>query len=612
MHPFSPRALFVYVLVPWAVWGQQDASTSPDSSAGQSPPIRKESIVVTGSYLPIPLEEADRSVDSLNVPDLRPVTNSLADFLRLDSSLDLRERAPNLVQGDMSIRGATFGQTLVLLDGLRLNDAQTGHHNLDVPVPLDTMERVEVLKGSGSTMYGSDAVGGVVNLVTRRPETAELRVRGALGNWGVNQESATAGYVRQSFAEQLYFSRDFSTGFIPNRDYRNLTFSSKTFFDSRLGTSDVTLAYGDKPFGAQGFYGNYPSWERTKGWFAAIRQTLGERTEADFAYRRHSDLFELFRYQPEIYTNRHIVESYEVALRRKDPIGRNATIFYGGEGYTDEIDSSNLGSHSRARGAGYVAFDARALKRFSFTAGVRDEIYGTFNHEVSPSVSGGVWLGGGFRLRAAASRAFRLPSYTDLYYSDPANQGSPNLQPETAWNYEAGVQWNRGGKWVADAAVFHRRERNGIDYVRSSPDGIWTATNIQRLEFTGVESALTYRVRDGQRLNFQYTYLHGTQDQLAELQSKYSFNYPVQYGLFGYEGMLPHSILARVRVGALERYAQDPYTVVDLYASRARGRVRPFLQLTNLTGAVYQEIQGVPMPGRGIVGGLDVLIYPSR
>ena len=189
-------------------------------------------------------------------------------------------------------------------------------------------------------------------------------------------------------------------------------------------------------------------------------------------------------------------------------------IFYGGEGYTDEIDSSNLGSHSRARGAGYVAFDARALKRFSFTAGVRDEIYGSFNHEVSPSVSGGVWLGGGFRLRAAASRAFRLPSYTDLYYSDPANQGSPNLQPETAWNYEAGVQWNRGGKWVADAAVFHRRERNGIDYVRSSPDDIWTATNIQRLEFTGVESSLTYRVRDGQRLNFQYTYLHGTQDQL--------------------------------------------------------------------------------------------------
>ena len=598
--------------MPWAVWGQQDAVATAGSTAGEPPGIHKESIVVTGTYEPIPLDEADRSISSFSVPELRPVSNSLADFLRLDSSLDLRERAPNLVQGDLSIRGATFGQTLVLLDGLRLNDAQTGHFNLDVPVPLDTMDRVEVLKGSGSTMYGSDAVGGVVNLVTRRPETSELRVRGALGNWGVNQESATAGYVRQSFAEQLYFSRDFSTGFMPNRDYRNLTLSSKTFLDSRLGTSDVTLAYSDKPYGAQDFYGNFPSWERTMGWFAALRQMIGDRTEVDFAFRRHNDLFELFRYQPEIYTNRHVVESYEAALRRKDPIGRNATIFYGGEGYTDSIDSSNLGSHSRARGAGYVALDVRALKRFSFTAGVRDEIYGSFNNQVSPSVSGGAWLGAGFRLRASASRAFRLPSYTDLYYQDPANIGSPNLLPETAWSYEAGVQWNRGGKWFADAAVFQRRERNGIDYVRNSPDDIWRAMNFQRLNFTGVESSLTYRVADGQRLNFQYSYLYGVQDQLGLVETKYSFNYPIHYGLAGWEALLPYSILTRLRVGAIERYAREPYAVVDLYASRARGRVRPFLQLTNLTGAVYEEIQGVPMPGRGIVGGLDVLIYPSR
>ena len=150
----------------------------------------------------------------------------------------------------------------------------------------------------------------------------------------------------------------------------------------------------------------------------------------------------------------------------------------------------------------------------------------------------------------------------------------------------------------------------GMD--RDSPTSIWRATNFQRINWSGAESSLTYRLRDGQSLNFQYTYLHGAQDQLGEMQSKYSFNYPIHAGLASWQGMLPHHILTRIRVGAMERYAREPYAVVDAYAALVRGRVRPFLQLTNISGTAYQEIQGVPMPGRGIVGGLDVLIYPSR
>jgi len=100
----------------------------------------------------------------------------VADFLKLDPSVDLRERAPNHIQADLSIRGGTFGQTLVLVDGMRVNDAQTGHHNLDLPLPVESVERIEVLKGSGSAFYGSDAVGGVINLITREAEFSEVRL----------------------------------------------------------------------------------------------------------------------------------------------------------------------------------------------------------------------------------------------------------------------------------------------------------------------------------------------------------------------------------------------------------------------------------------------------
>src|SRR5207244_2687053 len=111
--------------------------------------------------------------------------------------------------------------------------------------------------------------------------------------------------------EQLGFARDISSGFAPNRDYRNLSLSSLTSLKTRLGSGSLLLAYSDKPYGADQFYGNYPSWERIKTWFISGHQDLGENTEASFAYRRHADLFVLFRYAPQIYTNRHLLDSWQ-------------------------------------------------------------------------------------------------------------------------------------------------------------------------------------------------------------------------------------------------------------------------------------------------------------
>ncbi|HET8548895.1 MAG TPA: TonB-dependent receptor [Bryobacteraceae bacterium] len=582
------------------------------SAVAAQPLDRHESVIVTGSWEPVPLEEADRTVRSLDVRALRLVSSTFADFLRLDSSLDLRQRSPNAIQGDLSIRGSTFGQTLVLLNGLRLNDVQSGHHNLDIPVPIEAVDRIEILRGSGSTLYGSDAVGGVVNVITRKPETSEMRLRTAAGSWGTNEQRGVLTIRANAFSQQLSFARDFSTGFVPNRDYRNLSAASVTGFASRLGQTELTLAHNDRPFGAERFYGNFSSWERTKGWFAALRQNLGARTQAALAFRRHTDLFVLHRYRPELYTNRHAVESWQITLRRLDALATNTRIYWGGEALRDAIDSNNLGGHDRARGAAYVALDARALRRFSFNAGVRDEVWGSANHVVSPSFSGGFWILPVFRVRASASRAFRLPTYTDLYYRDPANAGSPHLRPERAWNYEAGIDWSRGSYLRAGVTVFHRRERDGIDYVRRSPAEIWTARNFQRLEFTGVEASAAARLYGSQSLELQYTALHGAQNALAGYQSKYVFNYPVHAGLASWHTILPRDILVRVRAGALERVQRDPYGVVDAYAARARGNVRPFVHVTNLTGTAYEEIAGVAMPGRGIVAGIELLIFSSR
>lgn len=569
-------------------------------------------VIVTGSYDPVPLEEADRPVRVLDVRGLSLVSNSFADFLKLDSSLDLRQRAPNGVQGDLSIRGGGFGQTLVLLDGIRLNDVQSGHHNLDIPAPLEAIVRVEVLKGSGSTLYGSDAVGGVVNFITRSPERSEMRLRTAVGNFGMNQQRGNLSYAADRWSQDLTFARDFSTGFIANRDYRNLSLASRTSLTTAAGVTAVTLAANDRPFGAEQFYGNFNSWERTRTWFASVRQPLGGNTDAAFAYRRHTDLFVLYRDRPQVFTNRHAVESYQASIRRRENVGLNANVFYGVETYRDSIASNNLGMHQRTRVAPYVALDVRALRRFSFSAGLRDEIYGSFDHQFSPSFAAGYWLSPSVKIRASVSRAFRLPTYTDLYYQDPANRGSPNLRPERAWTYEGGADWNPGGRIQAAVTLFQRRESDGIDYVRGNVNDIWRATNFHRLQFTGIEGSVAFRPAPAQEIEWQYTGLRGAQDALEGQMSKYVFNYPVHSGVISWQGGFRGGLALRTRIGVLQRYQRGTYGLWDLYGAASRHRIRPFVQLSNVSNTSYEEIPRVAMPGRSIVGGIEWLVFASR
>jgi iron complex outermembrane receptor protein len=594
----------ILLLLPLAVGLAQAQQAPPPSPL---PPVH-ETIIVTGAYEPISLDEIDRAVNLLPVRSSGLVIDSLVDVLRLDPSLDIQARAPGGVQNDLSIRGSSFGQTLVMLNGLRLDDVQSGHHNMDIPVPVDAVSHIEVLRGSGSTMYGSDAVGGAINIITVPPDHNELRMRTSVGNFGINQQQASLSGVLGALSEQLTFSRDFSSGFIPDRDYRNLQLASTTHFVSAWGATGVTLAYMDHPFGADQFYGSYPSWEDTKTWFAGFSQAIGKKTAASFAYRRHSDLFVLFRDQPSIYTNHHSDESYQAAVRRSETLAANTELHYGVEALHESIVSNNLGNHARSRAAAYVAFDFRALKRFSLSLSAREEVYRYFSAALSPTAAAGYWLSPRLKLRASASRAFRVPSYTDLYYQDPANRGNPNLRPERAWSYEGGVDWHPASRLHTGVTLFERRQRDGIDYYRASPNDLWHALNINSLNFTGVESSLRFAASRTQTLDFAYTWLLGTQDTIPLGFTKYTFNYPTNSGVVAWQASLAKRVVFRTRVGVLDRREREPYALWDIDASYTRGPVHPFLRMANLTSTSYQEIQGVVMPGRTVIAGLELVL----
>ncbi len=565
-------------------------------------------MVVTGSWEPIPLDESDRSVNVYALRNSFLLYGSLTDALALDSSVQVQGRAPNGVQGDLSIRGGSFEQTLILLNGIRLSDAQSAHHDLDIPVPLDAIDRIEILRGSGSTLYGSEAVGGVVNVITRPNSDSnnlEMRLRGGYGSFGTNEESGFLSFSQGPLSQRFSFERELSDAFRDDREYRNLSLASESWVRTKLGVTRIFLSLLDRPFGADQFYGNFNSWERTKTWVAAISQDLGKNTLFSLGYRRHTDLYELLRDDPLFYTNRHKDDTWDISLRRHDSLPRNLEIYYGAEGLADHVDSNNLGLHSRKQGAVYGDLDIRSWHRFSFSAGIRQEFYGRAQTIPVPTVSAGYWLSSKAKLRASVSRAFRLPNYTDLFYHDPANIGNPNLQPERAMSYEAGVDLYASRRWRASATGFSRRETNDIDYIRANASDVWQAMNFSKLTFTGIEASLFWSLPSSQTVELQYTALHGAQAALSGYQSKYVFNYPTQQAVVSWQAASSRGWLARFRAGITNQYQRNAYLVMDAYGAWTRSRLHPYARLTNLTNADYQPVYGVVMPGRAALVGLE-------
>ncbi len=590
-------------------------------------PHPTENLVVLGTPVPVPLAESSASVVVLPVEDQVLTLESPQELLRQDSSVYLEERGAGGGQADLLLRGGSFEQALVLLNGFRINDSQTAHHNLDLPIPLDAMDSIEVLHGAGSTLHGADALSGVADFLTAAPSASSLRFRTGGGSSGSYEDSLLAAFVRKRWSNRLTAGRNSSNGFMADRDYRNEDASSESWISSRLGVTDLLFAASDRAFGANQFYGPYNSWERTKGWFASAHQELGSRTQAAFGYRRHSDEFILLRNNPAVYENNHIDGSWQASLRHTIPITNSSLFLVGLESDGDSIRSNNLGHHARNRGAGYADLDlSPAKKRWKLSAGVREEIISGGPQAVfAPHLAGNFRLADRLKVRASGGYGYRIATYTDRYYSDPATHGNPDLKPESAWSGEVGADWIQSSRVTFSSTGFYSRQHDAIDYVRAAslpnpllpawcPVNTWCAVNLNGLRFAGVETSATWTPAKKQKVQLAYTGLLGAQPPLPDLQSEYALNYPVENLRAVWTAALKHALIVTNSVAIVKPYQQagnpawnaNPYPVWNAAVTHDSGRLRPYLRLANLSNTGYQEIFGVAMPGRSITGGISL------
>jgi len=583
--------------------------------------------VVLGSATPVPLAESPSAVLVLPVETQLLSVESPQDLLRQDTSIFIEQRGAGGGQADIVLRGGTFEQTLVLLNGFRMDDSQTSHHNLDLPVPFEAMDSIEVLHGAGSTLHGTDALSGVVDFLTSAPSGNSLRLRAGGGSFGGNEESMLGALAHKQLSSRLTASRNFSTGFTADRDYRNEDSSVESWVGTKVGISNVMLAMSDRSFGANQFYGPYNSWERTKGWFASARQELGARTVAAFGYRRHTDEFVLLRNNPSVYENNHIDGSWQASLRHTQTVAKSSALLAGLESDGDSIQSNNLGLHARNRGAGYLDLDLRPAKsRWNLSGGLREELISSGARSVlAPHLAGSFRLTEKLKLRAGGGYGFRIPTYTDLYYSDPATLGNSKLKPESAWSGEVGADWAPSNRLSLSATGFYNRQHDTIDYVRAvslpnpllpagCPVNKWCATNLNGVHFQGVETNLTWVPARAQRIQLGWTGLAGGQDSLTGLQSEYALNYPVENLHATWTAAFGRILTLTNSVAVAKPYQQpgippwnaSPYPVWNVSVTHDQRRLRPYLRLGNLSNTGYQEIVGVPMPGRSITGGVSL------
>jgi outer membrane cobalamin receptor len=578
------------------------------STLAQTQPVR-ETVVVTGHAAPAPFKNVSRAVAVLTREQIaRLPVRSVAEVLQYLGSVDVQSRGAMGTQADFSIRGASFGRTLVLVNGMRINDAQSGHHNADVPVPLDDIERIEVLYGPGSSLYGADAFGGTINIITRRP-VPRLRLSASAGDFGFVDGSAVLGTTGRSIAHSLSASASRSSGFMPARDFETYAVASQTTFGSR---SSLLVSHVLKDFGANGFYGPAPSRERTNQTLVLFDRGV-LRTDAwdigsQVSYRTHGDWF---LYDPRIAAstpNRHRTHAVETNLKAQRTFADAFRLNVGGSVGGDWIRSNNLNDHAFARGSLFAEVQRRVGRRTLVYPGVRVDAYSNFGSAVSPSLAVSSWLTSRLKVRGSAGRAFRIPTFTELYYRDPNNEGTPTLQPEHAWEGETGLEWLGDSGWVGNASAFVRREENVIDWVRPSPLVRWRTTNIRRVDVRGFELGVGRLSTAGQLLRFDYAYLDADAGRVDFL-SKYVLDY-ARHSVTGSASLqAPGRIAVGGRLSYRRRLDRRSYWVLDTRVARAVGRGELFVEGSNLLDTEYQEVRGVDMPGHWLRTGMSVTVF---
>ncbi len=632
----------IFVLMPVCVFAaaaQAENSAPADSSAGVAPPhfliVGRDTLWVSaplevvGSRVPAALPGQLRPVSVITDDDItQAAATSVPELLATQPGVVVGQRRQFGVQSDLSIRGSSFEQVQVLLDGYDMSDPQTGHHLLDLPVALQDIARLEVLPGHGSALYGSGAFGGTLNVVTKEPSDqggGEFAVTG--GGQGTRGGRAV-GNLRLSpvtgarFSAAAFGSDGFDVPGPGNKpvwagnDAEVYTATGRLVHATGSGRWDAFAGYTARDFGALDFYAPYPSREHTRTFFTSLKRnwSVSDRLtlEPRFDFRRHTDRFILFKDNPDVFTNDHVTRRLGGELRGILDLGNRHAMAWGLEGVYEDIDSRGLragvwgealGSHVRRRTSLAVEVDRNG-------GPVRWQLGGRLDarNAYAPRTTGTAavaWdLTGTLGIHGSMGNVFRTPTFTELYYVSPANMGNADLKPERGWTWDAGIRWGTA-ILTLETSYFERYEKDLIEWARpmaaASIENPWRVLNIAEGKTRGTETRLDWRLPRGHSLGVSWSWLEKGTNLPAGFEGKYTLLVPRQ--VLAARGFLV--LPAGFGLGLTGRYLErtggpaafSTAFVLDGKLTWEHGRWFTRLTGTNLLDRTYQEVPGVVMSG---------------
>lgn len=535
---------------------------------------------------------------------ISPATQ-LNEVLNYFPGVDIRTRGAFGVQSDISINGGTFDQALVLVNGIRLCDPQTGHHSLNVPMTLLNIERIEILKGAAARSYGQNAFAGAINIVTKEHQSKGMELQAVVSDYNTYQ---IGGAIYAPNAE-LGVQYQKSNGYRPNSDFEIVNFLGIDHFKIGKTVLDFTTGFTNRSFGASGFYSpTNVSNEREKIQTGFVSLGLpfflnAMKLTPRFTVRANYDDY-----------------YYDYSTEASRSLTRNTTTTYSVNSTVDGSWKNNLGLTGFSFGLENVNYENVKLlnhnrttttmnleHRFSF---LKDKLtltpdalfinYSDYGSYFTPGLDLGYNVSENATLYANYNRVVRVPTYTDLYFSNKANLANPNLQPELANNYEIGGKLFLNNVFI-QTAIYKREGTNLIDRTKAVDSLPWNPTNLNTFTISGINA--NARFQSDKLANFKFdvgfNYVFDYQLDKVQALSKYALDFLSAQYIFGLELPRLYSIKNNFKLRLIKRISQsDVYSVLDWKATYEKKKINIFVQVQNVTNTFYTEQSNIPMPGR--------------
>ena len=571
-----------------------------------------DSIVINSTRISLPFKKNSRTITVITAKDIKnSAATNVADLLQQVTGVDVRRRGTGGGQSDLYIRGGGFDQTLLLIDGIKMDDAQTGHHTMNAALPIEVIERIEIIKGPAARIFGQNAFTGAINIVTKKRLNNKVSINVEAGSFGQLNGSVTLGKETENSSIIAHVGALTSDGYRNNSDYNNQNYFLKGIFNKKKQPIEVIATFFDKKFGAENFYTTnvtFNEYEETQNSLLGVSTTFKSNkfnVTPRIYWRRGQDMFLLRRDDPGFYRNFHITNKIGVETNASYTSNIGITGF-GVDFSRFSIQSNNLGERVRTM-ANFFLEHRFKLGSFDITPGIAATYFSDFKFNAFPGLDIGVQISDKVRLYGNVGYTFRAPTFTDLYYSDPATSGNPNLEPEKAFAQEIGLKYS-DDKFSGSLAIFNRDSEDLIDYVRQNTSiNIFTAANIAEVSTQGIEfeSAYNFKMNNyNQTITFGYTYLNDDiLDQNKDL-SRYSLNTLKHQLITRFTSQLFKNIRQNIIYKHAERTVGTSYNVWDASLIVDFNKFTFSLTANNIFNAEYIESGFVQMPPSNVLFGL--------